>query len=212
MASVKTYNGPHGLRNNFERAISHLLPYDPVAKKRAKGIKRGSALISLAEVHDGPTTTIATNDSKPSIGKRGVHLHYHKHHKYKKLTHEQCRELSEWQQNNPDAHKPSYAKKPHVTGGPTKSKQISTLVSQQEAAKMKKYNQSAHVGSTNTADRATADDEQHLMSMVQSAVAKHFVPQPNQPNPIRRPRPSSSPPANWKEAMEWLNKRMNKST
>ena len=77
---------------------------------------------------------------------------------------------------------------------------------------MKKYNQLAHVGSTNTADRATADDEQHLMSMVQSAVAKHFVPQPNQPNPIRRPRPSSSPPANWKEAMEWLNKRMNKST
>ena len=33
MASVKMDNGPHGLRNNFERAISHLLPYDPVAKK-----------------------------------------------------------------------------------------------------------------------------------------------------------------------------------
>ena len=33
MAGVKTDNGPHGLRNNFERAISHLLPYDPVAKK-----------------------------------------------------------------------------------------------------------------------------------------------------------------------------------
>ena len=33
MASVKTDNGPHGLRNNFERAVSHLLPYDPVAKK-----------------------------------------------------------------------------------------------------------------------------------------------------------------------------------
>ena len=33
MASVKMDNGPHGLRNNFERAVSHLLPYDPVAKK-----------------------------------------------------------------------------------------------------------------------------------------------------------------------------------
>ena len=88
MASVKTDNGPHGLRNNFERAISHLLPYDPVAKKRATGIKRGSAQISLAEVHDGPTTTIVTNDSKPSIGKTGVHLCYHKHHEYKKLPHE----------------------------------------------------------------------------------------------------------------------------
>ena len=27
MASVKTDNSPNGLRNNFERAISHLLPY-----------------------------------------------------------------------------------------------------------------------------------------------------------------------------------------
>ena len=33
MASVKTDNGPYGLRNNFERAVAHLLPYDPVAKK-----------------------------------------------------------------------------------------------------------------------------------------------------------------------------------
>ena len=33
VASVKTDNGPNGLRNNFERAVSHLLPYDPVAKK-----------------------------------------------------------------------------------------------------------------------------------------------------------------------------------
>ena len=39
MASVKTDNGPHGLQNNFERAVSHLLPYDPIAKKRATGIK-----------------------------------------------------------------------------------------------------------------------------------------------------------------------------
>ena len=39
MASVKTDNGPHGLWNNFERVVSHLLPYDPVAKKQATGIK-----------------------------------------------------------------------------------------------------------------------------------------------------------------------------
>ena len=95
MASVKMDNGPNGLQNNFERAVSHLLPYDPVAKKRATGIKHGSALISLAEVDNGPTTTIATNDLKPSIGKTGVHLCYHKHHEYKKLTQEQRRELSE---------------------------------------------------------------------------------------------------------------------
>ena len=39
MASVKIDNGPNGLQNNFERAVSHLLPYDLVAKKQATGIK-----------------------------------------------------------------------------------------------------------------------------------------------------------------------------
>ena len=202
MASVKMDNGPNGLQSNFERAISHLEPNDPVAKKQATGIKQGSALISLAEAHDGPIMTIAANDSKPSIGKTGVHLCYPKHHKYKKLMHEQCRELSEWQQDSPDAQKhshvkkPSYAKKPRATGGSVKSKQISMLVSQQVAAEMKKYNPSAYVGSTNIVDKATADDEQHLMSMVQSAVSKHIV----QPAP------------NWREAIKQFTIRRNKST
>ena len=33
MASVKMDNGLNGLQNSFERAVSHLLPYNPVAKK-----------------------------------------------------------------------------------------------------------------------------------------------------------------------------------
>ena len=33
MASIKMVNGLHGLQNNFEQAVAHLLPYDPVAKK-----------------------------------------------------------------------------------------------------------------------------------------------------------------------------------
>ena len=33
MASVKMDNGPNGLWSNFESAVSHLLPYDPIAKK-----------------------------------------------------------------------------------------------------------------------------------------------------------------------------------
>ena len=198
MASVKTDNGPNGLWNNFERAISHLLPYDPVAKKQATGIKQGSALISLAEVHNGPTMAIATNNLKPSIGKTGVHLHYHKHHEYKKLMQEQCHELSEWRQNNPDAHKPSYVKKPHVPSRPTKSKQISTLVPQQVAAKIKKYSTSAE-DRTNTVDTSTADDDQHLKSIVQSAVAKHFkICKPMRPMNIPTAN-WSSPPANWGE-------------
>ena len=32
MASIKTDNGPEGMRNNFEATAAHLLPYDPVAK------------------------------------------------------------------------------------------------------------------------------------------------------------------------------------
>ena len=42
MASIKTDNGLEGIRNNFEASAAHLLPYDPVAKKRSSGYKRGS--------------------------------------------------------------------------------------------------------------------------------------------------------------------------
>ena len=35
MASVRTDNCLQGMRNDFESAAAHLLPYDPIAKKRA---------------------------------------------------------------------------------------------------------------------------------------------------------------------------------
>ena len=174
-----------------------MLPYDRVAKKRATGIKCGSALILLTEAKSEPITTIAVNDAKPSIGKTGVHLRYHKHHEYKKLIREQCHELSEWQQNNPDAHKPSYVKKPCVPDRSTRSKQISTLVSKQVTAEIQKLNKSAHIGTALTAQKGAANDEQYLMSVVQSAVAKHFATPPNPP----KPQPTSSPPSNWKPSL-----------
>ena len=80
------------------------------------------------------------------------------------------------------------------------SKQISTLVSKQVAAKMQKLNKSAHVDTTLTAQKAAANDEQYLMSVVQSAVAKHFA------------QPTSSPPSNWKVIIEQACNKMNKST
>ena len=135
-----------------------------------------------------------------------------------KLTHDQRCELSKWRQNNPDAHNPTHAKKPphakkaRVTGGPGKSKQISILVSQQVAADMKQYNPSTHAGSMNPEGKASTDDDVHLMAMVESAVSKHLAAWSTQPNPIRRPPPSSNPPSNWKEAIEQLNRRLNKST
>ena len=51
---------------------AHLLPYDPVAKKRSNGQKRGAAQIS--SVMDPTPNAI----KKPSIGKPGVHLCYYK--------------------------------------------------------------------------------------------------------------------------------------
>ena len=54
--------------NNFEATAAHLLPYDPVAKKRSGGQKRGSAQISSV-MDPSPTTT-----KKPRIGKLGFTL------------------------------------------------------------------------------------------------------------------------------------------
>ena len=61
-ASIKTDNGPDSMRNNFEARAAHLLPYDPVAKKRSNGYKRSSTQISsVMEISDATTR-------KPSIG------------------------------------------------------------------------------------------------------------------------------------------------
>ena len=94
MASIKTDNGLEGMRNNFEATAAHLLPYDPVAKKRSSGQKRGSAQISSVM-----NTSNATM-KKPSIGKTGVHLHYYKTGEYRNLSGRQKEELKEWRANN----------------------------------------------------------------------------------------------------------------
>ena len=83
MASIKTDNGLEGMRNPFEATAAHLLPYDPVVKKRSSGQKRGSAQIS--SVMDTSNATM----KKPSIGKTQVHLHYYKTGEYRNLSREQ---------------------------------------------------------------------------------------------------------------------------
>ena len=75
MASVKTDTTPNGLRNNFEAMATHLLPYDPVQKKRAAaGDKRPSAEISDVNADE---VNISSFGTKKGIGKTGVHLRYH---------------------------------------------------------------------------------------------------------------------------------------
>ena len=52
MASVNADDGVGGKRNNFEAAVAHILPYDPVAKKKqanTSGNKSSSAYILSTE-------------------------------------------------------------------------------------------------------------------------------------------------------------------
>ena len=147
MASIKTDNGPEGMRNNFEATAAYLLPYDPVAKKRSGGQKRGSAQISSV-MDPSPTTT-----KKPSIGKTGVHLCYYKTGEYRNLTNEQKEELKEWRANNPNTFK----------AGSKKAKK--------EAPKKSKSSMKKQVVSLVEDDQVN-DEEKYIMSMVQAAVTK----------------------------------------
>ena len=139
-----------------QTTAAHLLPYDPDAKKRSNGQKRGSAQIS--SVMDPTSTTT----KKPSIGKTGVHPCYYKTGEYRNLTNEQKEELKEWRANNPNTFKagPKKAKKE----APKKSKssmkkQVASLV---EAA----LNKSVKF------DDQVNHEELYIMSMVQAAVTK----------------------------------------
>ena len=156
MASIKTDSGPEAMRNNFEATVAHLLPYDPVAKKRSGGQKRGSTQISSV-MDPSPTTT-----KKPSIGKTGVHLHYYKTGEYRNLTNEQKEELKEWRANNPNTFKAGSKKAKKEVPKKSKSsmkKQVASLV---EAA----LNKSVKF------DDQVNDEEKYIMSMVQAAVTK----------------------------------------
>ena len=46
MASVRMDDGVNRMRSDFEKAAAHLLPYDPVARKRTAGTKRHAVNIS----------------------------------------------------------------------------------------------------------------------------------------------------------------------
>ena len=103
MASVRTDDGPQGMRNDFESAAAHLLPYDPVAKKRtASGIKQGSAQISSVSGDEPKNVAMSgatISKTKSSIGSTSVHLRYHTPEEYDNLTIEQKDELHAWRKN-----------------------------------------------------------------------------------------------------------------
>ena len=156
MASTKTDNGLEGMRNNFEATAAHLLPYDPVAKKRSSGQKRGSAQIS--SVMDTSNATMR----KPSIGKTGIHLHYYNIGEYRNLSREQKEELKEWRANHPNISKAGFKKAKKATSKkpkPSIKKQVASLVE-------------AELNKTVRFEEEVDDEEKYIMSMVQAAVTK----------------------------------------
>ena len=91
MASMCTDDGPTGMQNDFKAAAAHILPYDPVAKKRvAAGSNRIAAQISFVEV---PETAKISAATKVSIGKTGVHLWYLTPEEYRQLIDDHKSEL-----------------------------------------------------------------------------------------------------------------------
>ena len=72
MASIQTDDRVDGMQNNFKAAAAHILPYYPVAKKRAAASSKCMATqMLLAEVRDVGEISSA---SKVSIGNSSVHL------------------------------------------------------------------------------------------------------------------------------------------
>jgi hypothetical protein len=83
-------DGPEAKRNNFENAVSFLLPADPVSKKRKlNNDKDAGAQISAANLKTKPGI-------KPNKGSTGVELRYYKKSEYNSLNDDQKMELKEW--------------------------------------------------------------------------------------------------------------------
>jgi len=104
--TVDANGNPSGRRNDFESAVAFLLQTEPGKKKR--GGKRPSAQISAAIGDDPKNSAVEKGKKKkgvtfkPTYGKTGVELRYHKLSEWKKLTKEQQEEVQEHRRANGD--------------------------------------------------------------------------------------------------------------
>ena len=168
MASIRTDDRADGMQNNFEAAAAHILPYDPVDKKRAAaGSKHTAAQILLAEVGDVGEISSA---SKLSIGKSGVHLRYHTPDDYRKLNNEQKTELREWRANISDTKKPAkqHNQAKRNNNKSFNKKQVSAMIVKEVKKAFDK--KATKDGGTN--QPAEIDAEEYIASMVQAAISK----------------------------------------
>ena len=172
MASMRTDDGPQGMRNNFESAAAHLLPYDPIAKNRAvSGNKRGSAQISSVggdEPERAAVSGATISKPKSSIGSTSVHLRYHTPEEYDILTIKQKDELRAWHKNTQGNKKgrgrdcKDTKSMPLKAGHPTK-KQVSSAVAK-ELKKLAKQANTQHPEN---------DVEVQIAILVKDAISKH---------------------------------------
>ena len=162
MAAIRTDDGADGKRHNFEDAAAYIVPADPVTRKRPP-TKRPHANISSAEAeaNDNDANVSSTDGKKPSIGKTGVHLRYHKYHDYWALSEDQRKELDEWRtrtgQKKPNAKK---SKKDDGKGNKRfTEKEVASLVDKRVENKLKSLMEE---------EKKDDDDHAYLVSVVES--------------------------------------------
>jgi hypothetical protein len=170
---------PAGMRVNFEAAVAHIIPSDPVARRLATtgGGKRSAAQISTVD-GDG-TAEVSAMQFKQARGSTDVELRLHNNAEFKTPTQPQKDELREWRAN-PEEMKKS-KKKGYGNNGTSKKggkgqdikgqsyskKRVATLVTSKVDASIKKV-----ISQEEEGDKETA----YMHALVDAAVAKKSKP------------------------------------
>jgi hypothetical protein len=148
------------MRNDFEAAATHLLPYDPVQKKRVDQAvgKRGAADISDTTGEEGNVSSFGT---KKGSGASGVPLRYHTKQEYDLLDKKQKDELREWRKTS--AFKGDKGKKGKKSERSDTSKAIASAVEKKVEEKLKAMEQER---------TEEGDTEAYVMSLINKCVGK----------------------------------------
>jgi hypothetical protein len=117
LANIEGDDTPNGKRNNFEDAVTHLLPADPVTENNNK--RRTS---NGSGNRQGVVASVTIQSGK---GKSGVNLRWHPTNEYKALNDDQRDELKAWRNSKEGkdaiaASKKQYLERKGKTGGKSK--------------------------------------------------------------------------------------------
>jgi hypothetical protein len=126
------------MRNDFEASATHLVPYDPVQKKRADQAvgKRGAADVLEVTGEEGNVSSFGT---KKGSGASGVPLCYHTKQEHDLLDKKQKDELQEWRKSS--AFKGEKNKKGKKPDKFATTKAIASAVEKKVAEKLKAMEQ-----------------------------------------------------------------------